>query len=79
MASTWDELAAKYVGNSRVKIAKVDCTLGENKELCNEQEVDGFPTIYIYLNGNKVEEYNGNRSIEDLIEYINRHAERDEL
>lgn len=81
MAPTWDELAAKFIGNANVKIAKVDCTLGDNKELCSEQEVDGFPTIYIYRTGEKVEEYNGSRSLEDLHEYVTRHADdaHDEL
>lgn len=80
MAPTWDELAVKYIGRSNVKIAKVDCTLGENKELCAEQEVDGFPTVYIYRNGEKIEEYNGSRSLDDLFEYVNKHADgHDEL
>lgn len=80
LAPTWDELAEKFVGNPNVKIGKVDCTLGDNKELCNEEEVDGFPTVFIYRNGERIEEYNGSRSIEDLIEFVSRHAEgHDEL
>lgn len=70
----WDELATKFIGSSNVKIAKVDCTLGDNKELCSEQEVDGFPTVYIYRNGAKVDEYNGSRSLDDLYEYVNKHS-----
>lgn len=80
MAPTWDELAVKFVGNSAVKVAKVDCTLGENKELCAEQEVDGFPTVYIYKDGAKIEEYNGDRSTDDLYKYVTKHSQdRDEL
>lgn len=80
MAPTWDELAIKYIGKDHVKIAKVDCTLGDNKELCAEQEVDGFPTVYIYRNGKKIEEYDGTRSLDDLFEYVNKHVEpREEL
>lgn len=80
MAPTWDELAEKFIGNTRVKIAKVDCTLPESKELCSQQEVDGFPTIYIYKNGKKVIEYNGNRSLNDLFEFVSKHDEsHDEL
>lgn len=80
MAPTWDELATKFIGNHKVKIAKVDCTLAENKELCAEQEVDGFPTVYIYRDGAKIEEYNGSRSLDDLFEYVTKHSEEhDEL
>lgn len=80
MAPTWDDLATKFAGSSIVKIAKVDCTLGDNKDLCSEQEVDGFPTVFIYRNGAKVEEYNGSRTLEDLFEYVSKHSDgHDEL
>jgi len=80
MAPTWDELAAKFAGNPLAKVAKVDCTLEENKDLCNEQGVDGFPTIFIYKAGNKIEEYNGSRALNDLFEFVSKHAQsHDEL
>lgn len=80
MAPTWEELAGKFAGTSVAKVAKVDCTLEESKELCNEQGVDGFPTIFLYKNGDKVEEYLGSRSLDDLFEFVNKHAQtRDEL
>lgn len=81
MAQTWDELATKFVGVAGVKIAKVDCTLAESKELCSDQDVNGFPTLYIYKDGEKLSEYNGNRSLDDLFEFVNRHigSSRDEL
>lgn len=80
LVPTWDELATKYIGTKSVKVAKVDCTLSENKELCSTQEVDGFPTIFIYRDGDKVTEYNGNRSLEDLVNFVNRHrSDHDEL
>lgn len=80
LAPTWDELAEKFIGNANVKIAKVDCTLPDNKELCTEQEVDGFPTVFIYKNGGKVDEYNGSRSLDDLYEFVAKFADgHDEL
>lgn len=74
MAPTWDDLASKFAGSSAAKVAKVDCTLDDNKDLCNEQGVDGFPTIFLYKNGEKVEEYNGSRSLDDLFEFVSKHA-----
>lgn len=80
MAPTWDDLAGKFAGNTGAKVAKVDCTMDESKELCNEQNVDGFPTIFIYKNGKKIEEYNGSRSLDDLYEFVTKHAQsHDEL
>lgn len=75
MAPTWEELAAKFAGSTVAKVAKVDCTLDESKELCSEQSVDGFPTIFLYKNGEKVEEYNGSRSLDDLYEFVKKHAQ----
>lgn len=80
LAPTWDDLATKFIGNLNVKVAKVDCTLSDNKELCSSQEVDGFPTIFLYKNGDKVTEYNGNRSLDDLVNFVNRYrGDHDEL
>lgn len=83
LAPTWQQLAEKYVGNDRVKIAKIDCSVTENRNVCNEQEVQGYPTIFIYKNGKKISEYNGNRSLEDMFDFVKSHLEdekqRDEL
>lgn len=81
LSPTWDELAKKFVGRGDIKIAKVDCTIADNKELCSEQEVDGFPTLFIYKNGEKASEYNGSRSLDDLYEFVTKHAggTKDEL
>uniref|UniRef100_A0A1L8DU05 Putative thioredoxin/protein disulfide isomerase n=1 Tax=Nyssomyia neivai TaxID=330878 RepID=A0A1L8DU05_9DIPT len=80
LAPTWEELAVKFVGNGNVKIAKVDCTVAENKELCSNQEVDGFPTLHLYKAGAKLEEYNGSRSLDALYQFVEKHDKgHDEL
>ena len=42
--------------NDNVLIGHVDCTAGENahRELCDSNGVNGFPTLNIYKNGEKV-------------------------
>lgn len=79
LAPTWDQLAAKFSNSGEVKIAKVDCTLADNKELCSTQDVNGFPTLFIYKNGAKLEEYNGNRSLDDLFDFVTKYTAHDEL
>lgn len=80
LAPTWEELGKKFFGNDNVNIVKVDCTLDASKQLCSEQEVDGFPTLYLYRDGRKVSEYNGSRNLEDLYDFVMNHLQtRDEL
>ncbi|KAF5277362.1 hypothetical protein FQA39_LY06175 [Lamprigera yunnana] len=80
LASTWEDLAKKFVDIGDVNIVKIDCTLDINKQLCNDEEVDGFPSIFLYKNGKKISEYNGNRSLEDLKEFVETHMRgHDEL
>ncbi|XP_040575277.1 thioredoxin domain-containing protein 5 [Lepeophtheirus salmonis] len=76
LAPIWEELAVKFEGVDYVKIAKVDCTANDNKnkELCNEEGVNGFPTLNIYASGEKVKEYRGNRKVEDLEEFVKEHS-----
>lgn len=64
---------------SGITIAKVDCTSVENKELCVEEHVEGYPTLFAYKNGKKVNEYDGSRSLEDLKSFIVKMIGHDEL
>lgn len=79
LAPTWEDLGKKFATKENIVIAKVDCTMENNKELCNEQEVDGFPTLLLYKDGEKIEEYNGSRALEDLYEFVGKHFIHDEL
>jgi len=75
LAPTWEQLAQKFETVAGVMIAHVDCTAGDNanKELCNSNGVNGFPTLNIYKEGVKVEEYNGKRDLSQLQEFVEKH------
>lgn len=81
LASTWSELGKMFSTEDNVKIIKVDCTNDENKKLCNEQVLEGFPTLLLYHDGKKISEYNGSRGLDDLYEFIMNHKNKkhDEL
>lgn len=79
LAPAWEELAKKFLTTDRIKIARVDCTQEENKQLCNDEEVDGYPTLFLYRNGEKISEHNGSRSVEDLLDFLTKHTQHDEL
>jgi thioredoxin domain-containing protein 5 len=75
LAPTWEQLAQTYEGVDGVMIGHVDCTAGDNinKELCNSNGVNGFPTLNIYKDGVKVEEYSGKRDLNQLKDFVEKH------
>ncbi len=83
LAPTWEKLGDKFADVDGVVIAKVDCTSDDNvnKDLCNKHEVNGFPTLNLYKNGKKVEEFNGKRELDDLVAFVEKHSKdaKDEL
>jgi thioredoxin-like negative regulator of GroEL len=51
-----------------VKIAKLDCTTAQS--VCQEHEVKGYPTLFYFRNGKKVETYKGARSLGELKDFV---------
>ena len=43
--------------------------------------MNGFPTLNLYKDGKKAEEYSGKRNLDDLVAFVEKHAkkEKDEL
>ncbi|KAJ8917127.1 hypothetical protein NQ315_012617 [Exocentrus adspersus] len=79
LSPTWDSLREKFSTKPGVSIVKVDCTIDANKQLCNDEEVEGFPSMFLYKNGVKVSEYSGSRSLDDLYDFVVKHLGHDEL
>jgi thiol-disulfide isomerase/thioredoxin len=65
----WEELEKTY-GKS-IKFNKYENR--ENPEKVKKYDITGFPTIIIISNEKIVEEYNGNRSKDDLEKFIKRY------
>lgn len=72
LAPTWEDLSKKYSTMDNVKIAKVDCTL--YKDICQENKVRGYPTLFIYKNGEQKEEYNGGRDLDSLSAFLDKYV-----
>jgi len=67
MKPDWDKLAKDYDGSETVLIADVDCTEGDNKDLCSKMGVRGYPTIKLYNEGDtEGEAYEGGRDLKSL-------------
>lgn len=77
---TWEQLATDtQASKSGIVVAKVDCTSPENKQICIDQQVEGYPTLFLYKNGKRQTEYEGSRSLPELQSYIKKFAGHDEL
>ncbi|KAK3580221.1 hypothetical protein CHS0354_012748 [Potamilus streckersoni] len=73
LAPTWDELGKKYADVEEIKIAKVDCT--QERDLCSKYEVTGYPTLLLFHNGVKKEDYLEGRDLDALSRFVERYFE----
>lgn len=70
-APTWDKVSSK-MNNKKVngKTCKMVTVDSSNSELTSKYNVSGFPTI-MKVSGNNAKEYEGDRSEEDVVKFIN--------
>lgn len=77
-APDYEELAKQYKNDTKVIIAKLDCDKYEDfiqdfNQFANGPKVPGYPTILLYINGIYKTSYEGNRTVEDYINFINKY------
>ncbi|XP_041361948.1 thioredoxin domain-containing protein 5-like [Gigantopelta aegis] len=79
LAPTWEDLSKKFSTFQDVIIAEVDCTKYGN--LCQRNEVKGYPTLVLFYNGAKLAEHNGPRGLDDMYSFVMNQIEgaHDEL
>ena len=70
MKPDWDRLMEEYAESETTLVADVDCING-GKEICDNNNVKGFPTIK-YGSANSLEDYKGGRSASDLREFASK-------
>jgi len=71
----WEQLASsEEIDDNIVSIGRVDCT--KNNELCRNHEVKGYPTLYMFLDGERQAKYSGGRELSDLIAYVNKEVKK---
>ncbi|KRX09006.1 Thioredoxin-like fold [Pseudocohnilembus persalinus] len=73
MAPVYEQLAEHYKDNENILIADIDFTKNEVPGV----EIEGFPTLLLYVSGNKQKpaDYYGDRSLEDMIQFIRYHTD----
>ena len=53
----------------------MDCS--QFDELCTNHGVDGYPTLLLYQNGQRITEYEGDRTLDDLYTFLLSQAAND--
>ncbi len=59
--------------SSQFYLARVDCVA--SGDLCVDQGVEAYPTIQLYQDGEKIDQWKGERSFAKLKTYVDGHAE----
>lgn len=77
MAQTWADLASYMKIYEPVRIADVDCT--KNVELCMNQNIEGYPTLILYVNGNRASDYQHDRSLSSLEQFVVSYLRHEDL
>ncbi|KAI8826812.1 uncharacterized protein EV422DRAFT_511512 [Fimicolochytrium jonesii] len=68
------EFEARNYTSSNVHIAKIECSINgdrdSNSHLCEVDDVDAYPTILLFVDGKRVEEYMGQDEVNDVLKYV---------
>ncbi|XP_009594447.1 protein disulfide-isomerase-like [Nicotiana tomentosiformis] len=73
LAPILDEVAVSFENDPNVMIAKLDATANDIRT--NEFDVKGFPTLYFKSASGKLSQYNGERTKEAIIEFIQQNRD----
>ena len=68
MAPTWNDLASKLADEKDVVVASVDCTV--HRKSCEDNGIQGFPTLKTFVGGEAKEQYKGARTLNDLKDFV---------
>jgi len=72
LAPTYEKVAKTFVNDKNVVIGSVDATV--EKGLAENYSISGYPTIKYFAADGTVEDYEGGRSEQDFIDFINKKA-----
>lgn len=67
----WNEITKKYQNHSNIHIALVNCVA--EQDLCQHQDIIGYPTINLYKNGTFYTEYEGNNKLSVVTDFVESH------
>ncbi|KAF7829820.1 protein disulfide-isomerase [Senna tora] len=76
LAPILDEVAVSFQNDADVVIAKLDATANDIPS--ETFDVQGYPTLYFRSASGKISQYDGNRTKEDIIDFIEKNRDKSE-
>jgi protein disulfide-isomerase A6 len=70
----FEEVAQDFVREPKCIVANVDADAAQNKDLAARYGVGSYPTIKFFPKGGEPVAYEGGRSEEDFVSYLNEHC-----
>lgn len=69
-APIYKEAAARlYREIPQVQLGKVDC-IGAGREVCYQEQIKAYPTVWLYIGGKKVKEYSGKMTPDSIVKFM---------
>jgi hypothetical protein len=66
MMPEWLKLEDKYKNENRIQIVKTECSTG----LCDDIDINGYPTMRMMVGDKPIEEYNGPRTLDEMSKFV---------
>ncbi|KAK4276721.1 hypothetical protein QN277_014838 [Acacia crassicarpa] len=74
LAPILDEVAVSFQNDDNVVIAKLDATANDIPS--DTFDVQGYPTLYFRSSNGQISQYDGNRTKEDIIDFIEKNRDK---
>ncbi|KAM9991597.1 hypothetical protein ACTFIZ_005013 [Dictyostelium cf. discoideum] len=68
MKPAFAEVSQIAIEKNLGSLAAVDC--GVSKKVCEKFKIESYPNIYLFKDGKNVDKYNGDRSVNSLVEFL---------
>ena len=70
----WEQFEEYATANlTDIKAVKIKCE-GDKESFCSQKGVEGYPTVMLHSQAGETVKFNGDRSLEELIEFSKRYS-----
>ncbi len=74
MARAWSELAEAMENDPKYNVGRIDCI--SSKTTCGQFDVNAFPAIKLFKNGEAINDYHGSRDTLSMMDFMKSETEQ---